>query len=511
VGDFWNRAIRELTVNGTNWVVSTIAGTPLFGAGQNDGPAAFAQFNTPSGIAVDVVGNVYVADSGNNTMRKLTLSGGHWMVNTVAGVSGMAGSADGIGNQAYFSGLTSLAVDSAGGVSIADTGNNTIRRGIFLQHPVLSWTPVNIAYGAPLGSNQLNASANVPGAYVYTPTNGTVLNAGSNTLSVTFIPTDNMDYTTVTKTVTLLVANASLVVTASNASRLYGQANPAFTGSIIGLTNNDSIALGPFVCAASNTSPPGPYPITPTLTDTNNRVENYSVTTNFGTLTVIPPPGQLVENGGFETGDFSFWTLSGNDILTGKFANVFVSTNYLYAHSGQYGAQLGPILLMGYLSQALPTTAGQRYLVSLWLDSPVPTGSGINIPNEFTVVWDGTVLFHNDNLGESGWTNLQFNPTATTTNTLLQIGFSDDPFYFGLDDVKVLPLPDLQTVTHSGSTITFSWIAVPGSLYQIQSATNLAAANWTNFGDVITATSYQATASDSISTTQQFYRIVFMP
>jgi hypothetical protein len=351
----------------------------------------------------------------------------------------------------------------------------------------------------------------VPGINAYTPTNGAVLNAGTDTLFVTFTPADMVDYANATKTVGLLVSNASLIVTASNARRLYGQANPVFTGFIMGLTNNDSIGLGPYVCAASNTSPPGAYPITPTLIDTNNRLGNYTVTTNFGTLTVTPPPGQLVQNGGFETGDFSFWTLTGNAILIGKFANFFVSTNSLYEHSGQYGAQAGPPNRPGYLSQALQTTAGQLYLISLWLDSPVPVEAASNIPNEFKVKWNGTTLFDQTNMEEIGWTNLQFNVTATTTNTVLEIGFRNDPFYFGLDDVRVLPLPDLQSVTHGGSTITFTWSAVPGSLYQIQSTTNLAAANWTNFGGVITATSFTATASDSISTAQQFYRIVFMP
>ncbi|HXL77453.1 MAG TPA: putative Ig domain-containing protein [Candidatus Eisenbacteria bacterium] len=72
--------------------------------------------------------------------------------------------------------------------------------------PILTWaTPLSIAHGTPLGSPQLDASANVPGTFTYSPPSGTVLAAGSQTLSVTFLPTDTVHYTTATATVTLTV------------------------------------------------------------------------------------------------------------------------------------------------------------------------------------------------------------------------------------------------------------------------------------------------------------------
>jgi hypothetical protein len=72
--------------------------------------------------------------------------------------------------------------------------------------PVITWpTPAPIAYGTALSATQLNATANVPGTFVYSPAAGTILSAGADTLNVTFTPTDTTDYATVSDSVTLTV------------------------------------------------------------------------------------------------------------------------------------------------------------------------------------------------------------------------------------------------------------------------------------------------------------------
>ena len=157
VGDFGNRAIRKLTLVDSNWMVTTIAGTPVFGAGQADGAASYAQFNTPSGIAVDAAANVYVADSGNDTIRELAVIGGNWMVSTVAGVPGLPGASNGTGSGALFSGPTSLVIDNAGTMYIADTGNDTIRSAAFSQYgPSLAMTIPPLSNNATLVVNLLS-------------------------------------------------------------------------------------------------------------------------------------------------------------------------------------------------------------------------------------------------------------------------------------------------------------------------------------------------------------------
>jgi len=121
VADTSNYTIRKITPGG---VVSTLAGSALR-SGSADGIGSDARFNEPQGLATDLAGNVYVADTENHTIRKITPAG---MVSTLAGTALLSGSADGIGSAAQFSGPYSVATDSAGNVYVADTGNHTIRK-----------------------------------------------------------------------------------------------------------------------------------------------------------------------------------------------------------------------------------------------------------------------------------------------------------------------------------------------------------------------------------------------
>ena len=154
--------------------------------------------------------------------------------------------------------------------------------------PRISWTnPAPITYGTALGSNQLNAFASVPGTNVYNPPLGTVLNTGTQKLSVTFTPTDAVDYSSVTTSVSLVVLPAPLTVAANSTNRAYGAANPAFTDTITGLANGDNITATN-TCAATVSSPPGTYSIMPGLIDPSNRSTNYTTSLIPGALTVLP-------------------------------------------------------------------------------------------------------------------------------------------------------------------------------------------------------------------------------
>jgi streptogramin lyase len=123
VADTNNDMIRKITSSG---VVSTFAGFAER-IGSADGTGGAARFNLPQGVAVDSAGNVYVADTANNTIREITPSR---VVSTLAGLAGSNGSADGTGSDARFYIPQGVAVDSAGKVYVADTFNNTVRVGI---------------------------------------------------------------------------------------------------------------------------------------------------------------------------------------------------------------------------------------------------------------------------------------------------------------------------------------------------------------------------------------------
>lgn len=121
VADTGNDTIREITSNG---IVSTLAG--LAGhPGNEDGIGGKAGFRNPWGVAVDNVGNVFVADMSNDTIRKITADG---KVTTLSGQPGKSGSAEGIGSEALFNNPFAVAVDNADNVYVSDSANNTIRK-----------------------------------------------------------------------------------------------------------------------------------------------------------------------------------------------------------------------------------------------------------------------------------------------------------------------------------------------------------------------------------------------
>ena len=137
VADTGNNTIREITPAGA---VTTLAGTADPVGGSGDGTGAAAQFNQPGGIALDSSGNVYVADTGNSALRRIAPGG---VVTTLAGESGQTGSSDGVAGAAQFNLPSGVAVDSAGDLYVADTGNGTIREGILSAVPYI--------YAQPLG------------------------------------------------------------------------------------------------------------------------------------------------------------------------------------------------------------------------------------------------------------------------------------------------------------------------------------------------------------------------
>lgn len=152
---------------------------------------------------------------------------------------------------------------------------------------------------------------------------------------------------------------------------------------------------------------------------------------------------QLVTNGGFETGDLSGWTESGN---TSPYS-VGVQMNI--PHSGNYDAYLGPADSDGYLTQALNTVSGELYGITFWLASDGDT------PNDFSAMFGDNILFSQSNLPSSGWTEYSYTAVATSDSTVLQFGFRDDPGYLLLDDVSVSSICDAP----EPSTLEFAGIA----------------------------------------------------
>jgi subtilase family serine protease len=231
----------------------------------------------------------------------------------------------------------------------------------------------------------------------------------------------------------------------------------------------------------------------------------------------------LVQNGGFETSDFTDWTLFGRGIIGNYIANAvespFGPDHYQVAHSGQYGALLGDSL-MAILAQTVPTVPGQKYLLSFWLNSPVGGAPISGHMEQFEVNWNTNAVtntvYYVQNPPAFGWTNFNFVVTATGTNTTLQFGAENQPNFFGLDDISaiVIPSPSFAAVFMASNGVALTWNTLPNAGYLVQYKTNLLQANWLNLGGLITAVTNTLTLVDTNAfnaSSQRFYRVSVSP
>lgn len=157
VADMSNDTIRHITPDG---VVHTFAGAAGM-LGSADGFGNDARFDNPFAVAVDGAGDVYVSDSANDTIRKIT----HRVVTTLAGLPGTAGTADGNGTGARFWNPQGLAVDKAGNIYVADTGNSLIRKitpmGVVTTLPIPADSAGNAVQLSSPGGVAVDAAGNV--------------------------------------------------------------------------------------------------------------------------------------------------------------------------------------------------------------------------------------------------------------------------------------------------------------------------------------------------------------
>jgi len=138
----------------------------------------------------------------------------------------------------------------------------------------------------------------------------------------------------------------------------------------------------------------------------------------------------LVFNGGFETGDFTGWILSGNPIPgTVDTANP---------HSGKYAADLIAAGSPSFMEQFVPTISGTGYILTYFLDVSTDSTGG---PVEFIAQVNGVTVFDQTNIPPQPYTRYSFPFLATGTSTDLKFGFRNDPGSFFLDDISVAPEP----------------------------------------------------------------------
>jgi subtilase family serine protease len=258
---------------------------------------------------------------------------------------------------------------------------------------------------------------------------------------------------------------------------------------------------------------------------TNSPIQSVTGTVVFTDLSDNVMQGMTFDllsgNGGFETGDFSDWTLTGDpnsnlivnsdDSQYGFYPLPGVDDS-LFVHSGLCGGLFGQAGAIATLSQTVPTSPSQPYVLSFWLQCFAENGTAA--PNEFFVQWGGDTLFDQTNMEASGWTNMEYIVRSSETNTLLEFGLRNDPAAFAMDDITLQPVPSptFQNVMGNGNAVVLTFSTMPGLAYQVQFTTDLTGGNWVNLGPAQPAPGTISTATDFLPTDpRRFYRIVVLP
>ena len=155
----------------------------------------------------------------------------------------------------------------------------------------------------------------------------------------------------------------------------------------------------------------------------------------------------LVQNPGFETGDFTAWTLTGQ---TSPYLNVYVSGQDYFSHTGNYYVDFGPTGPSGNIGQVISDTVGASYVYSFWVAG---NGSGESYADGY---WDGNLVIATaDPIAQQGYV-LYSTTVVGTGSDLLQIDLFNGPSFDALDDVSLVGVPD------SGSTMAMMSLGLVG-------------------------------------------------
>ncbi|AMR34376.1 hypothetical protein A0256_24430 [Mucilaginibacter sp. PAMC 26640] len=262
VVDQGNNQIRKITAAG---VVTTLAGSTA--AGNTDATGTSALFDLPRGIASDALGNLYVTDNGNNTIRLITPAG---VVTTIMG--GTSGFVDGTGTAAQFNAPRNLGIDPGTGyIYIPDYGNNAIRKVVPIGYSISATLPAGLTFNNTNG--QITGTPTATSAatnYIVTASN--IYGSSSTTINITVNPaapvityTTPQTYIAGTAITALTPTNTGGTITsASSSPTLPAGLSISATGVITGTPTTVSSATV-YTITATNAGGSDTYDLTITI------------------------------------------------------------------------------------------------------------------------------------------------------------------------------------------------------------------------------------------------------
>jgi hypothetical protein len=229
--------ILKVAGQDASWVVSRVAGSGTDGSA--DGTNSAAEFSGPRALTLDSSGNIFVADFA--TIRKITAVGTNWAVSTIAGVAFTPGSADGTGSDAAFDQPFGIVVDAGGAVYVADTENNTIRKGVFSQYAAASAVaytppPMNGQIGVTLLPPEANGQWRFPWELAWRNSGQTASNLVAGNYPIQF--RNLSGYLAIPPSVTVALASGGRV-------QLTNQYYPTLTPSGSGAYGSLTVNIGP--------------------------------------------------------------------------------------------------------------------------------------------------------------------------------------------------------------------------------------------------------------------------
>ncbi|WP_433985316.1 MBG domain-containing protein [Tunturiibacter empetritectus] len=327
----------------------------------------------------------------------------------------------------------------------------------------ITWASQSIVYGTAIGgATGIKATASIPGSFSYSPAG--VLPVGpAVTVTATFTPTDTTDYAGQTASAQITVTPAVLTVTANNATRAYGQADPTYTDSITGLVNGDTLATAVTGAASltstdTATSPVGSYPITAAAGTL--AAKNYTFTFNPGTLTITQATGSSYTIT-WANQSIVYGTAIGG--ATGIKATASIPGSFSYSPAGVL--PVGPAVTVTATFTPTDTTdyAGQTASAQITVTPAVLTVTASNATRAFgqadpTYTDSITGLVNGDTLATAVTGSASLTSSDTATSPVGSYPITAAAGTLAAKNYTFLYAPGTLTITQAtGSSYTITW------------------------------------------------------